>query len=123
MSEPQFWLSLLHPEDRERAVGLCRRAIEEGRDQELEYRLAAADGTTVWMHDTIYVVRDRRGRMRKLRGFMTDVSERKRRGEERVRLLADVRHARREEEGANRVKDEFLATRSPRLQTPPGARL
>src|SRR5947208_3976780 len=44
MSEPQFWLSLLHPEDRERAVGLCRRAVEEGRDQELEYRLAAADG-------------------------------------------------------------------------------
>src|SRR5437870_5339443 len=95
MSEPQFWLSLLHPEDRERAVGLCRRAVEEGRDQELEYRLAAADGTTVWMHDTVYVVRDRRGRMRKLRGFMTDISERKRRGEERVRLLADMEHARR----------------------------
>src|SRR2546428_1951084 len=28
MSEPQFWLSLLHPEDRERAVALCRRAVE-----------------------------------------------------------------------------------------------
>src|SRR5438128_7645181 len=41
MSEPQFWLSLLHPEDRERAVGLCRRAIEEGRDQELAYRLTS----------------------------------------------------------------------------------
>src|SRR3989442_15222533 len=30
MSEPQFWLSLLHPEDRERAVGLCRRPTERG---------------------------------------------------------------------------------------------
>src|SRR2546425_5386267 len=97
-SEPQFWLSLIHPDDREQAIALCRRAIVERRDQELEYRLVAANGTILWMHDSLYVVRDRRGRVRKLRGFMTDISERKRTEEERAQLLVDMEHARREAE-------------------------
>src|SRR2546428_3440880 len=52
-SEPPFWLSLIHPDDRRHAIALCRRAVVEGRDQELEYRLVAANGTILWMHDSL----------------------------------------------------------------------
>src|SRR4051812_21664665 len=42
--QPDFWTGHLHPDDRERAIDLCRRLSQQGEDYELEYRMAAADG-------------------------------------------------------------------------------
>jgi PAS domain S-box-containing protein len=76
LDEPTFWADHLHPEDRDIAVSFCAGATAGGRDHELEYRMIAADGRAVWLHDRVTVVMED-GRPRRLRGIMTDISARK----------------------------------------------
>ncbi|HEX9654301.1 MAG TPA: PAS domain S-box protein [bacterium] len=89
-----FWRDHIHPDDRERATGICAKATQERRDHEFEYRMVAADGRAVWLHDYVTVVVEQ-GEATKLRGVMVDVTERKRAdealrvSEERTRLILD----------------------------------
>ena len=76
LSEPAFWKDHLHPHDREWAVPFCERATGENRDHDLEYRMIAADGRVVWLHDLVTVVVDD-GRATQLRGVMVDITDRK----------------------------------------------
>jgi PAS domain S-box-containing protein len=82
LSRPTFWVELLHPDDRDAAVALCRAAVEEGRDHDFEYRVIAADGSTLWMRDIVSVRRDERGRVDRLVGLMVDLSDAKTRLEQ-----------------------------------------
>ncbi len=87
--EPGFWASHIHPDDREAAVTGCEAATALLEDHELEYRMVAADGSIVHLHDVATVEADGAGRPLSLRGVMVDVTARKR-AEERVRQYADV---------------------------------
>lgn len=82
LGEHGFWASIIHPDDRERAVGFCQAATAEGRNHEFEYRAVAADGSIVWLRDIVHVVLDAEGRPELLRGVMVDITEQKRAGEE-----------------------------------------
>lgn len=74
LSEPDFWLRIVHPEDRERAQACSHDAIAHARDHELEYRVLAADGRVLWVHDRVSVVADEYGRAELLQGVMVDVT-------------------------------------------------
>jgi PAS domain S-box-containing protein len=75
--EPQFWSRHLHPDDRELAARFFTQAATEGRDHEFEYRMIAAGGHTVWLHDIVHVVHQN-GRPVALQGYLLDISEEKR---------------------------------------------
>jgi PAS domain S-box-containing protein len=75
--QPDFWVSHMHPEDRERRVAYCLECTAQGLDHEFEYRAVAADGRTVWLQDMVHVVHDAEGRIRQLRGVMVDITTRK----------------------------------------------
>ena len=93
--EKDFWVSHLHPDDKEFAVNTCLALSKSAEDFEFEYRMIDSSGDTVWMHDIVRC-EHRDGKPVELRGFMIDISERKqaeealRESEERVSLAANT---------------------------------
>ncbi len=75
--EKDFWVSHLHPEDRDFAIEFFELSLKTLTDFEFEYRMIAADGRVVWLHDVVNVVTEN-GTPRVLRGLMKDITDRKR---------------------------------------------
>jgi PAS domain S-box-containing protein len=53
---PSFWAEHLHPRDRDRTLAYAAKAIQDRQNHELEYRMIAADGRTVWLHEIVNVI-------------------------------------------------------------------
>ena len=84
-----FWFEHVHPDDVEPAAAVCTAAVAAGLDHEFEYRMFAADGRLVHLHDIVSVEMDSTGRPRSTRGVLIDITER-RSVEAGVRRLADI---------------------------------
>lgn len=74
--EPGFWQAHIHPDDREWAPRFCFEAARRGEDHEVEYRMLAADGRTVWLRDHVNVIGGTESST-ELQGFLFDISEQK----------------------------------------------
>jgi PAS domain S-box-containing protein len=78
LTRPNFWVDVVHPDDRDQAVRVCRKAVDACEDHDVEYRVVTASGEVRWIRDLISVTCDPAGRPSQLRGLMVDVSESKR---------------------------------------------
>ena len=76
-ADPELWLKMLHPDDRERVLAEDERTDGLGEPYEAEYRMVARDGRVVWVRDEAVIVRDARGRPLHWRGIMLDITESK----------------------------------------------
>lgn len=74
--ESDFWSQHLHPDDRERAIASATSYIETRNNYELEYRMIAHDGRTIWLHNVVSVDREA-GVPKTIRGFSIDITESK----------------------------------------------
>jgi diguanylate cyclase (GGDEF)-like protein/PAS domain S-box-containing protein len=77
LTDPELFVKLLHPEDRERVLAENERTNQSGQPFRMEYRLIARDGRTVWVHDEAVLVRDEVGHPLYWQGIMIDITERK----------------------------------------------
>ena len=75
--EPGFWAAHVYPADQERVVGFFEQSAHERDAYEHEYRMVAASGQSVWVHDIVAIDRVD-GAPILIRGFPMDVSQRKR---------------------------------------------
>jgi PAS domain S-box-containing protein len=74
--EPGFFTKCLHPDDHERVIAEVERTHATGEGFRMEYRLTAADGRVVWVHDETVAVRDEEYHPLFLQGFLIDVTDR-----------------------------------------------
>jgi diguanylate cyclase (GGDEF)-like protein/PAS domain S-box-containing protein len=91
IDDPEIFAKLLHPDDRDRVLGLVEHCNHTGELFRADYRLIRADGAVVWVQDESLVVRDEEGRPLFTQGYLLDVTEKK---QAELRLLAEQNVAR-----------------------------
>ncbi len=112
---PRSWLAAIHPDDRARVLA-AYQGPEDGSYRE-EYRIVRPDGEVRWITDRAFPVRDASGAIYRIAGVATDVTERKRIGEELRRAERDKHRL----EGITLAAREMAHLLNNALATPVGA--
>ena len=86
--EPNFWRNHTHPDDTDWCAAFCLDCTRQRQDHEFEYRMIAADGRVVWLHDIVSVKIEPDGSVY-LSGIMLDITKRKQ-AEEELRQKTEI---------------------------------
>ena len=85
-----WWLSRVHPDNRERVNASFAKVLAEGSESWIcSYRMKLADNSYAFLNDRAIIVRDQAGSPLRAVGAKLDITERTR-AEERTRLLSEV---------------------------------
>ena len=92
VSDPDFWDSRIHPEDRPHVLSAAAQ-INESDSFSHEYRSRRVDGSFRWVRDDATLIRDPGGKAIEIVGYMQDITEARhaeegRRERERLELVA-----------------------------------
>jgi PAS domain S-box-containing protein len=117
-SNPDLWLEIMHPEDRDEMQRTYVDAIRARRTWAGEYRVLHPDGRWVWVHDETTFVNGEDGEPLFLQGVLFDITERKRAEETLVSSERREREAAERLRALDEMKNAFLAAVSHELRSP-----
>jgi len=90
LSTPNFWLTIVHPEDREQAAQDAAAGFAAGESNHIqEFRWIAKDGNVLWVEAHSAAIFDQDGVPVGLRGVTIDITDRKRAEVER-RIISQI---------------------------------
>ncbi|HEY9401079.1 MAG TPA: PAS domain S-box protein [Pyrinomonadaceae bacterium] len=93
LATPNFWLSIVHEDDREMAARTASDTFASGKVGTNQFRWMAKDGRAVWVEAHSVAIADEAGRPVGMRGVTMDITARKEAGEELRRWEHIFQHA------------------------------
>ena len=89
LATPNFWLTIVHPDDREAAARHAQEHFAAGDFRVNTFRWLTKDGRAIWVESHSMVIKDDGGKPAGMRGVTLDITSRKR-AEDSLRFLARV---------------------------------
>ncbi len=77
LETPNFWLSIVHPDDKEKAAREAKEIFDSGKGGTSQYRWITKDGNSVWVETQSVVFKNAENKPVGMRGVSLDISERK----------------------------------------------
>jgi PAS domain S-box-containing protein len=81
-ARPEQWIECIFPEDRKSVLETFGALLATEPEAHIEYRVVRPDGEIRWVHGRGFQVKDDAGRVVRLTGIVTDITEQKRAEEE-----------------------------------------
>ena len=116
--QPDFWKTVIHPDDRQRVLGENERCDRTGEPWHMEFRVRTKDGRVLWVRDHAVLVRGERGEPDFWQGYYIDITDQKQAEAALRQALERERQAARQLRALDEMKNTFLDAVSHELRTP-----